>query len=297
MELEDRCSRSLVEGLNESGRFLGEVHRKEWPTALAVKGPLPSELSNVLLVESPPESWESLLFEAHEFFRPGTPWRMMVRRPAVDLVRSVADQSHLRYAGEAPGMLMHPIPRAPPSPPSLRVEAVLDDRRRIDWLRAIARSFGIPMFVLRHLFPVVPSLEDEPPIGGFVGYDTTGTPVASSAFVVLRGVVNVYMVGTVPKARRKGFGAALTWAALARGRSAGADVGALNATEMGRPVYDRMGFRVFEPYPQWEPVLSRTARWRARASILALAFRRPHVYVGSPPGRGGTAPEPSNTLR
>jgi len=76
----------------------------------------------------------------------------------------------------------------------------------------------------------------------FVGY-RDGVPVATSARYLHDGVVGIYGVATVSSARRRGFGAAMTVAALQDGRSLGYGVGVLIATSMGEPVYQRLGFR------------------------------------------------------
>jgi predicted N-acetyltransferase YhbS len=49
-------------------------------------------------------------------------------------------------------------------------------------------------------------------------------------------------LGVVPEARRRGVGEALADAACERLRTRGADTVLLFATDMGRPLYDRMGF-------------------------------------------------------
>ncbi|HEX2102984.1 MAG TPA: GNAT family N-acetyltransferase [Solirubrobacteraceae bacterium] len=49
-------------------------------------------------------------------------------------------------------------------------------------------------------------------------------------------------LGVLPEARRRGVGQALTAAACERLRARGAETVLLFATDMGRPLYDRMGF-------------------------------------------------------
>ena len=75
-----------------------------------------------------------------------------------------------------------------------------------------------------------------------------GEPVASSTLAHGGRVAGVYNVATLPEARRKGFGEAMTWHAISRGAACGCDMAALQASEMGRPIYERMGFRLVSPY-------------------------------------------------
>jgi GNAT superfamily N-acetyltransferase len=74
-----------------------------------------------------------------------------------------------------------------------------------------------------------------------VGY-VEGEPVARSMAVVRDGVVGVHNVYVPPSRRRMGYGGAITTATVDLGREMGATAACLEATEMGAPVYRRMGF-------------------------------------------------------
>jgi GNAT superfamily N-acetyltransferase len=76
----------------------------------------------------------------------------------------------------------------------------------------------------------------------FVGY-LDGAPVATNMLFTGGGVASVYAVATLPAAQRKGIGAAITLAPLLSAREAGYHHGVLFSTEMGVPVYQRIGFR------------------------------------------------------
>jgi GNAT superfamily N-acetyltransferase len=66
-----------------------------------------------------------------------------------------------------------------------------------------------------------------------------GQPIGTSVAYVSDGIVGVYLVSVVPSARRQGLGEALTWhAALADS----AAPSTLQASTLGRPVYERMGY-------------------------------------------------------
>ncbi len=67
------------------------------------------------------------------------------------------------------------------------------------------------------------------------------------------GVAGVYAVETLPEARRRGVGTAATWAAVAAGRAWGCDTIVLQASEMGFPMYQAMGFRTVVRYAVFGP--------------------------------------------
>lgn len=85
------------------------------------------------------------------------------------------------------------------------------------------------------------SILREPDAGLFVAY-LDGEPVATSVGAVTGDVVGIFGVATLDRARRRGIGTAVTDAAIAFGRSRGCDLAYLQATPMGLPVYERMGF-------------------------------------------------------
>src|SRR5207237_9550494 len=86
-------------------------------------------------------------------------------------------------------------------------------------------------------------------IGGYLN----GDPVACAMAIRSRNVVGVYAVGTAERARRRGIGTAITWAAIEQGRRWGCDVAVLQASEMGLPVYSAMGFRRVTAYVNFGP--------------------------------------------
>ena len=70
-----------------------------------------------------------------------------------------------------------------------------------------------------------------------------GRPVATAVAVLDGDAVGVYNVATLPDARGRGLGGAITLAALLDARSRGATLGVLESSEMGYSVYRRIGFR------------------------------------------------------
>jgi predicted GNAT family acetyltransferase len=85
------------------------------------------------------------------------------------------------------------------------------------------------------------------PLRFFVGW-SDGTPVATAAVTVAHGVGLVEFVATMAGARGKGFGAAVTQAAAVADPTVPA---VLISSDLGRPVYERLGFLALNRWTFW----------------------------------------------
>jgi GNAT superfamily N-acetyltransferase len=63
---------------------------------------------------------------------------------------------------------------------------------------------------------------------------------------------SIWLVATLPEARGRGLARALVAHALADGRERGRTTSTLQATDMGRPVYERLGYRSLGEIQMWE---------------------------------------------
>lgn len=133
-----------------------------------------------------------------------------------------------------------------PAPEGLRIERVRNDATLADWLRTFRLSNDeepeeqpIPR---SRLGPT--TYDDDDPFHFYLAR-LDGEPVATAQMVFGAGVAGLYCIGTVPAARRKGIGAAVTLAPLRVARTMGYRYGVLGASEMGYPVYRRLGFREY----------------------------------------------------
>jgi ribosomal protein S18 acetylase RimI-like enzyme len=75
-----------------------------------------------------------------------------------------------------------------------------------------------------------------------------GRPAAIAMTLVSHGVAGIYWVGTLEEARGRGLAWAVTAAAVNAGFDLGGELVSLQASAMGRPVYERMGFESVYDY-------------------------------------------------
>jgi GNAT superfamily N-acetyltransferase len=151
-----------------------------------------------------------------------------------------------RWAGpwSVPGMVRDPGGSARPAPRELDVLETADAAAMRD-----AEALWIECFECVGSAPgTVADVRLLERARVWVGY-VDGRPVASSLAYASDGVVGVFCVATTPDARGRGYGEALTWAAVMSHPSRPA---VLQASEMGAPVYTRMGFRDAHRFTVWE---------------------------------------------
>lgn len=91
-----------------------------------------------------------------------------------------------------------------------------------------------------------------PGLSAYVGR-LDGEPCTTGVAAVHDGHIGVFNIATPPEHRRRGHGHAVTAKVVAAGVAAGAHTAYLQASPMGLPVYERMGFRTVETWPTYHP--------------------------------------------
>jgi GNAT superfamily N-acetyltransferase len=129
------------------------------------------------------------------------------------------------------------------TPPGFTIERVADAAGLARFERAFAEGLEVPAWAARAWVDATLALGiGRTPWTMYVGL-LDGEPVASNMLFNGAGVASVYGVATVPAARRRGIGAAITLIAYQEARALGYRHGVLFATDLGAPVYRRIGFR------------------------------------------------------
>lgn len=79
-----------------------------------------------------------------------------------------------------------------------------------------------------------------------------GEPASVLATTDVEGDCGIWWVATVPEARGRGLSRDLLGIALAEARGRGLETSTLQATKLGRPVYERVGYRDVGALQMWE---------------------------------------------
>jgi GNAT superfamily N-acetyltransferase len=235
----------------------GFVHRDSG--AVTILSDLPFDWLNQVLVEHAGATPAGLLagIEAgsgHAGFvvrlREGVDDRLIPALTEVGL--AAADEAAI-----TPGMVAFPIDSdalaaasAHSRLPGFEIHQVRDVAGIDDHRKVVTEGFGSAPAV--GLGTTCPELLDRPECKVYVGY-AGNVAVASGLGWRTGRTIGVYAIATIPSARRRGFGAAMTARVVLDGLAAGCDVAALQASELGRPIYERLGFRVDVRYVSYLP--------------------------------------------
>ena len=233
----------------------GEVRQTLRYTLIDIGAPI-SEF-NYALVRDPESDLLDALDAAERFFGAKQhPYRVVFRAEHAEPCAVVLREHGLRAVDLLPGMQIATATRAPAPPAGLDVRVATDAASLRDFGRTVFSGFGLPEHDA-HLF-LTEHLRSCPSFVPFVGY-VGRTPVCASSLLVNAHVAGIYWVATRDGFRRRGFGTAITWAAIVEGARRGCGLASLQASAMGRPVYAQMGFDHDRSYARFEPLAASSA--------------------------------------
>ncbi len=205
--------------------------------------------NNMVMVNGPVDP-SALLAEAEEFYAGRMKHYSVCTRAHADS----EVEGWLRERGwmdltTMPGMALLGDPGTECAPADLELRPAIDDQGRRDYAYVSAEAYatyGSPRVMMDDIFARLESVS-APHIQGFVGY-VDNKPVSAAWLYLSHGVAGIGWVGTLPDQRGRAYAEAATWAAVREGFRRGAAFANLQASPMGRPVYERMGFVTLTDY-------------------------------------------------
>ena len=204
-------------------------------------------LNGVSSYNLPKEEADQAIEECMRYFQnKKVPWEWFVgpQPSPVNLVKSLTSFG-LQATFDMPGMAnqLNINSQDFSLPQDVKIIPVEDVEAIKIWTATAAYGYEIP-----ELYDVFTSLESslgcQPHYRRYLAY-LNHEPVATAALFLGKNVSGIYAVATIPAARRKGIGAAITKFAMREAHTAGYHIAVLQSSGMGKPVYQKLGFQEF----------------------------------------------------
>ncbi len=148
------------------------------------------------------------------------------------------------FTKDTPGMAvdLKDLNTSVPKIDGLEIHAVENNETSKVWSKVFTIGYGLPAIWEPLIYETWNSLGLSFPMRNYIGY-LNGKPVATSCLFLGGGAAGIYSVSTLPEARGKGIGAALTLQPLLDARDMGYHIGTLQSSDMGFKIYQKLGFR------------------------------------------------------
>jgi hypothetical protein len=222
-----------------------------WPSMrtdrfLAIDATTPFPWQNCVVPLRPfgTDEVDDVIGEAEAFFRArdGGPFLLWGGFPIPDL-----SGRGWTLMGHPPLMLRPAGGEAPPLPEGLEIVAVRTVEDLEAFITTLVDAFPLPELAGLPLGGYTEAVLDVDGWNLWLGR-IDGRPVATGAAWVHGGIVDVEWISARPETRGRGVGAAITWAATMTDPSRPA---MLIASDLGQPVYERMGYLRLTRFTLW----------------------------------------------
>ena len=215
--------------------------------AWLISGVKYSDFNAVCLSKIPRDEADQIIdrvLEPFKFSKVPMEWWITPSSSPPDL-RDRLEKRGLKLREEMWGMSadLSKLPETTELPSGLQVKRIENAYQMIEWVDCSGAAFGVPADQLSETLKLFDHGYDEE--GDFVHYRglLDGKIVATSSILYGDDNAGLYDVATLPHARGKGIGRAMTLAPLLDARERGYKVGVLQASKMGYKIYESLGFK------------------------------------------------------
>ena len=245
MNIVDRADESYFQAWRAFGRCAAGGAVRESSGLLCVSSGLPVAFMNLAFVTRPLSAPEDQIASAMAFFDSRRePFIVRIREGLDRASEAACERLGMPYSDTVPGMASTSM-SVPAPPAGLDIRLVDSGPALHDFRAVISAGYGIPLAMVEAF--VTADLTRAPEVESYVGY-LNGLPAASSTLVFGGGVAGIHNVATAPRSMPCQVIASPKPRFRNSGAACGCDMAALQSSEMGQPIYERMGFRTVSPY-------------------------------------------------
>jgi ribosomal protein S18 acetylase RimI-like enzyme len=229
-------SRSYPEEYFENPKFTRWCASIQHPWFNGVLSSMPPEQGDEVFIEETIRYFRTKKVEAFTWWMP-PPLQSAEWRP-------ILTTYGFGYSDDTPGMAadLQALKEPAQAVDGLEVRVVAEEETLQTWAQVFTLGYGLPPDWDTSVQDLQSKLGLGFPLRNYLGY-WNGKPVATASVFFGAGVAGIYSVCTLPEARGKGIGAAVTLRALHKAREMGYRIGVLQSSEMGYNVYKKLGFR------------------------------------------------------
>ena len=250
--LAGRCYASLVEAFRRFGYLTGNGAVEETEGATLIATGVPLAMFNPVFITKKSVDVKTLLAHARTFYAArGAPWQVVVVGEVAESFATVGPAEGLKVGNPVPGMSLVPQVAQVQDAPGLSVQIVADTDALALYNATMTKAFGLPEGLVETLQR--PSFLRAPGLMMYLGF-MDEQPVTAAMRYCINGITLIFNITTVPEYRKRGLGEAMTWRAILDGKLEGCDAVFLQSSKMGRPLYERMGYRLLMEFWEWQPV-------------------------------------------
>ncbi|MBU4315643.1 MAG: GNAT family N-acetyltransferase [Proteobacteria bacterium] len=227
-------SMGLLTSNSFTGEFLNSFKCSIWNTGA------PMRQFNVFFVKEKTSKPEKLLQKAKEFFGVRKlPFLVSFREGLEKDFLSPLEDKGYKEVRSSTVMTLMTLPETNPYGKDLNIQRVADAQGLADFQKVVEKSYGLGEGV--GPFVITEAVLNLPDVELFTGY-AGDRPACTSMLFKTGQAAGIYWVATLEEFRNRGFGRAITAQPLVAGKQRGCTFGCLQASDMGKPVYEKMGF-------------------------------------------------------
>ena len=136
------------------------------------------------------------------------------------------------------------VPESFDFPEGMEIKEVLNLEELKIWTDILVKSFEFPEIIQSYKKYFINAGLESPNSHYYLGF-LNGNPVATGVLFEGEGAAGLFYIGTLPEVRRRGIALAMVNYLLNHAKTKGYHISVLQASEMGYPVYKKIGFKKY----------------------------------------------------